>query len=1068
MADEAEEFMWINGSEGMTARCVTHLGHYLDGSRSVASHRGRDRAPTMYLPKLVMDRNSVRFRDIDGEVGTPATEPDNSYREEDNVSLASKLVDDEDVLNLKRRTLSDSAKLKTRDRCLKLGTWNVRTLYQAGKLDNLIQEMENMRLDILGISETHWVEEGKIIKENHTLIYSGGKEHRKGVGILMKNYIARSMLGFWAISERVILLKLQAKPFNINIIQVYAPTSDCEDEEVEKLYQEINNGIQQTKSGEVLCVMGDFNAKVGKEKYEKIIGTYGLGNRNERGDRLIEFCQQNKLCVVNTWFQQPTRRLYTWNSPGGTTRNQIDYILINDRFRNNVKQVKTYPGADINSDHIPVVMKLKIKLKKMEKPKVREQFDLQLLKEENYKKEYNVEIRNAYSKLSNQTIEQTPEDQNDVEKKWGIIKESLNTSLRTVLPNKHAMKKKPWMTDDILMKMEERKKCKNIDSDKYKQLNKEIEKICRQTKEKWYADQCEEIELLEKQYKTREMHKKVKDLTNRNSRKTASGYIKDKNGKLLFDQEDIAIRWAEYITELYNDDRGEMPSFEVTSGKNIMKEEVELVIKSMKEKKATGPDGLSTEALKALDDQNVDMITDLCNTIYNSGKIPTDLKHSVFVTIPKKSRAQDCSSFRTISLMSHVTKLLLKVIQRRLTDKIDQEVSRLQSGFRPGVGTREGIFNLRTICERALEVRKDIYICFIDYAKAFDKVKHSEMIECLSEIGINDKDLQIITKLYWEQTATVRTENGVTKEFQIKKGVRQGCVLSPSLFNLYTEKIFREVEEMNGVIIGGVNINNLRYADDTVLLAENNTDLQELVTAINDKGKRYGMEMNITKTKGMIVSKKETVPEIKINIEGESIQQVKEMIYLGFMATENGKCEREIKRRIGVAKSSFEKMHKVLTSRNINITGRLRLTKCYVWSTLLYGAETWTLSKATVKNLEAFEMWTYRRIMKISWKEYKSNKEVLNMINSKRMLVDMIKRKKLAYFGHLVRRDNIQRLLLDGKIDGKRSRGKQRLTWADNITEWIGMKYSECIRIAQDRRRWRSMTADLLGADGTG
>ena len=1068
MADEAEEFMWINGSEGMTARCVTHLGHYLDGSRSVASHRGRDRAPTMYLPKLVMDRNSVRFRDIDGEVGTPATEPDNSYREEDNVSLASKLVDDEDVLNLKRRTLSDSAKLKTRDRCLKLGTWNVRTLYQAGKLDNLIQEMENMRLDILGISETHWVEEGKIIKENHTLIYSGGKEHRKGVGILMKNYIARSMLGFWAISERVILLKLQAKPFNINIIQVYAPTSDCEDEEVEKLYQEINNGIQQTKSGEVLCVMGDFNAKVGKEKYEKIIGTYGLGNRNERGDRLIEFCQQNKLCVVNTWFQQPTRRLYTWNSPGGTTRNQIDYILINDRFRNNVKQVKTYPGADINSDHIPVVMKLKIKLKKMEKPKVREQFDLQLLKEENYKKEYNVEIRNAYSKLSNQTIEQTPEDQNEVEKKWGIIKESLNTSLRTVLPNKHAMKKKPWMTDDILMKMEERKKCKNIDSDKYKQLNKEIEKICRQTKEKWYADQCEEIELLEKQYKTREMHKKVKDLTNRNSRKTASGYIKDKNGKLLFDQEDIAIRWAEYITELYNDDRGEMPSFEVTSGKNIMKEEVELVIKSMKEKKATGPDGLSTEALKALDDQNVDMITDLCNTIYNSGKIPTDLKHSVFVTIPKKSRAQDCSSFRTISLMSHVTKLLLKVIQRRLTDKIDQEVSRLQSGFRPGVGTREGIFNLRTICERALEVRKDIYICFIDYAKAFDKVKHSEMIECLSEIGINDKDLQIITKLYWEQTATVRTENGVTKEFQIKKGVRQGCVLSPSLFNLYTEKIFREVEEMNGVIIGGVNINNLRYADDTVLLAENNTDLQELVTAINDKGKRYGMEMNITKTKGMIVSKKETVPEIKINIEGESIQQVKEMIYLGFMATENGKCEREIKRRIGVAKSSFEKMHKVLTSRNINITGRLRLTKCYVWSTLLYGAETWTLSKATVKNLEAFEMWTYRRIMKISWKEYKSNKEVLNMINSKRMLVDMIKRKKLAYFGHLVRRDNIQRLLLDGKIDGKRSRGKQRLTWADNITEWIGMKYSECIRIAQDRRRWRSMTADLLGADGTG
>ena len=1014
-----------------------------------------------------MDRNSIRFRSIDGEVETPATEPDKNYREEDNVSLVSKLVDDEVVLNPRRRTPSDSAKLKTRNRCLKLGTWNVRTLYQAGKLDNLIQEMESMRLDILGIAETHWVEEGKIIKENHTMIYSGGEMHRKGVGILMKNNIARSMLGFWAISERVIMLKLQAKPFNINIIQVYAPTLDCEDEEVEKLYQEINNGIKLTKSGELLCVMGDFNAKVGKEKYEKIAGTHGLGKRNERGDRLIEFCQQNNLCVVNTWFQQPTRRLYTWKSPGGTTRNQIDYILINERFRNNVKQVKTYPGADINSDHIPVVMKLNIKLKKLEKPKVRDQIDLELLKEESYKKKYNVEIRNAYSRLSNQTLEQTPEDQIEVEKTWGIIKESLNTSLRAVLPSKRAKKKKPWMTDDILRKMEERKKFKNIDSDKYKQLDKEIETLCRQTKEKWHVDQCEEIELLEKQHRTREMHKKVKDLTNRNSRKTASGCIKDRNGKLLFDQEDISSRWAEYITELYNDDRGEMPSFEVTSGENIMKEEVELVIKSMKDKKAAGPDGLSTETLKALDDQNIDMITDLCNTIYNSGIIPADLKHSVFVTLPKKPKAQDCSSFRTISLMSHVTKLLLKVIQRRLTDKIDQEVSRLQSGFRPGVGTREGIFNLRTICERALEVRKDIYICFIDYAKAFDKVKHSVMMECLSEIGINDKDLQIITKLYWEQTATVRTEYGVTKEFQIKQGVRQGCVLSPSLFNLYTEKIFREIEEMNGVNIGGVNINNLRYADDTVLLAENNTDLQDLVTATNNKGKRYGMEINITKTKGMIVSKKEMVPEITISIEGKNIQQMKEMIYLGFMVTENGKCEREIKRRIGVAKSSFEKMYKVLTSRIINISGRLRLAKCYIWSTLLYGAETWTLSKATVKKLEAFEMWTYRRIMKVSWKEYKSNEEVLSMINSKRMLVEMIKRRKLAYFGHLVRRDDIQRLLLDGKINGKRSRGKQRLTWADNITEWIGMKYNECIRVAQDRGRWRSMTANLLGADGT-
>ena len=94
-----------------------------------------------------------------------------------------------------------------------------------------------------------------------------------------------------------------------------------------------------------------------------------------------------------------------------------------------------------------------------------------------------------------------------------------------------------------------------------------------------------------------------------------------------------------------------------------------------------------------------------------------------------------------------------------------------------------GIFNLQTICERATDVQKDVYICFIDYTKSFDRVKHFKRIECLSEIGIDDKDLQIISKLYWEQSASVRTESGMTSEFKIKKGVRQGCVLSPNLFN---------------------------------------------------------------------------------------------------------------------------------------------------------------------------------------------------------------------------------------------------------------------------------------------
>ena len=277
------------------------------------------------------------------------------------------------------------------------------------------------------------------------------------------------------------------------------------------------------------------------------------------------------------------------------------------------------------------------------------------------------------------------------------------------------------MTDHILNLMENRKQFKNNDKDEYNTLNKQINLACKEAKEKWLVNECEEVEQLEKQYKSREMHNKVKELTSKNTKKKASGCIKDKNGNILFNQEEIAARWVEYITELYEDHREQMPKFGVTSGASIMKDEIQKALESMKDGKATGTDELPAEALKALDEHNIEIITSLCNIIYNSGMIPTELKHSVFITLPKKPKAMICTEFRTISLMSHVTKLLLKIIQQRMANKIDKEVSRLQSGFRPGTGTREGIFNLRTICERATDVQKDVYICFIDYTKAFDR-----------------------------------------------------------------------------------------------------------------------------------------------------------------------------------------------------------------------------------------------------------------------------------------------------------------------------------------------------------
>jgi len=199
------------------------------------------------------------------------------------------------------------------------------------------------------------------------------------------------------------------------------------------------------------------------------------------------------------------------------------------------------------------------------------------------------------------------------------------------------------------------------------------------------------------------------------------------------------------------------------------------------------------------------------------------LERSVFIPIPKKSNAKQFSNYHMIALISHVSKVMLKILQARLQQNMICELPDVQAGFRKARGTRDQIANICWIIEKAREFQKNIYFCFIDYAKAFDCVDHSKLWKILKDKGIPDHLICLLRNLYAGQEATVRTGHGTTDWFQIGKGVRQGCILSPSLFNLYAEYIMRNAgldEAQAGIKIAGRNINNLRYADDTTLMAE--------------------------------------------------------------------------------------------------------------------------------------------------------------------------------------------------------------------------------------------------------
>ena len=210
-----------------------------------------------------------------------------------------------------------------------------------GKLEVVKSKMARVNADILGISELKWTGMGEFNSDDHYMYYCGQESlRRNGVAIMVNKRVQNAVLGCNLKNNRMISVRLQGKPFNITVIQVYAPTSNAEEAEVEWFYEDLQDLLERTPKKDVLFIIGDWNAKVGSQETPGVTGKFGLGIWNEAGQTLIEFCQENALVIANTLFQQHKRRLYIWTSPDGQHRNQIDYILCSQRWRSSIKSAR--------------------------------------------------------------------------------------------------------------------------------------------------------------------------------------------------------------------------------------------------------------------------------------------------------------------------------------------------------------------------------------------------------------------------------------------------------------------------------------------------------------------------------------------------------------------------------------------------------------------------------------------------------------------------------------------------------------------------------------------------------
>lgn len=932
-----------------------------------------------------------------------------------------------------------------------------------------MMEIEKMNLDIVILTETKKKGIGQETYGNYIHLWSGvpkSEQGKSGVSILVKKKWTRMIQTWEEINHRILKIRIKIHEQMLTIIGVYAINDNVRAEEKEEFFNILDEQIESVSKQSELIIIGDLNSRVGKKDNDHTLGKYGEETVNDNGRRLLTLCREHRLMIGNTFFQHKDIHKYTWIQPTRGLRSIIDLVIVRRDRKLKIKDIKVFRQPECGSNHHMVVGTFECTRKtthtkrnedteeQMEELKY-PKYKIELLREESIKKLYQNRLE---MQLDGNIVERSPEEI------YEHLKSSIHIAANEALGIEQRSKyKKETFSAELEEKIKIKKerynewlKDKTQNSrQKYVEYRRQVKEQVKKEKNDYWDNVCRNINNTIGFNRSKEAWRVIRNLRQETKNTTNITLIKPK-------------QWIEHYETLLQEKR---PQYMIKHDGNernkisveereIRKEDVIKALRQSKNNKSAGPGNIRIELVKYGGNKLIEIVTKMFQKIEGGENIPTEWNKSYIVSIHKKGSKTVCQNYRGISILPTMVRLLGRIIKTKIENHME-DFSEEQGGFRSGRSCIDNIHCIRQVIEKNQAKNIDTHITFVDLEKAYDNVPRCQLWEAMRRMRIKEKWIEVTKALYENSEAQIRVGNKVTKAIEVSKGLKQGCTLSPIMFNIYAEqaleKWYRKCGGM-GIPIRDKTLHSLMFADDQLIVAQDEEDMIYMLRKLKEEYDKWGLLINFKKTEYMCVGRLAQ----NLHIGHETIKACTEYKYLGSIISDTGKIEKDIEDKVIKGKRATKALHGTIWNRNLTKQTKKNIFNAIVEPITTYGGELWPMTNKIRDKIRTVELDFMRRSLQYTRMDRIRTEDIWREMEVEISITRRLENKTLRWYGHVQRMNEERwpRAIMNWSPRGKRKRGRPTVKWKTCVYNSMLEKDLREEDI-EDRDYWRLRTANL-------